>query len=249
MPSGEPHRDLWAVATVELARARLAAGQVTQARADAATVVDEFDKARLTRHRVARDAEEVAAEADLAIAFGDVNWTDDRWRHAADRVGALADESVEWFGVDNPHTLRLRVMHGLALIHARQGQAALEVLTSVEPAVAGVLGADHPVALHTRSLLGSARFAAGQADRTVAVLAAVLPRQEELLGAAHPQVIETRFALGLAHAGVGDRPKAFTLVSEAWKAEGETHGWVQDRTLDMMVHQLVVLSPSRCMNC
>lgn len=240
---GGAHRGPWPAATVELARIRLFNSQVKRARQDARSVVALFTEAGLPRHKVAKEAEAVAAEAQLDLAFTDLNLTDERWRQATDRFGALSIESRRWFGPDNAHTLQLQVRYARALLDCKDREDCLRVLCEVEPRITATLGPEHPLRLRARSTIGSARLGLGQAEHAREILADLLPRQVARLGPAHPDAITTRFALGLATADCGNRREGRALVSQAWRLEGSNHGWLRERALEMMVHVLLVQFP------
>jgi TIR domain-containing protein len=240
---GGPHRGLWPTATVELARARLFNGETKRARADAESVVALFDEAERPRHRVAREAVAVAAEAELVVAFTDLNLTDERWRAAADRIGLLAVEAERWYGPDNAHTLGLRVLHAQALLDSAAPDECLRVLADTDGRIEAVLGVDHPLRLSARSVAGRARFAQRNWAHAYEILADVLQRQVAALGATHPDSLVTRFALGLAAAGHGEKVEALSLVSQTWRLQATTHGWWRENALEALAHQAIVLLP------
>ncbi|MBM7773249.1 tetratricopeptide (TPR) repeat protein [Actinokineospora baliensis] len=230
---GGAHRGPWPAATVELAATLVLAGEVDRARDLARSVVDLFAEVGLPEHGVAKDAEATAADADVAIAFADWNWTDERWRAATDRLGVLAARSGEWFGPHNPRTLDLRVRHARALVASKQPGPALDLLSPLDTSLIDVLGADHPLRLRARSTVGAARVAVTDWERAREVLADVLPRQVAVLGEAHVDAISTRFELGIATLGCGRRAEACALADRAARLQRDNYGATTEQALEM----------------
>ena len=233
----------WPAATLELARERMFNGETKQARLDADAVVALFEETGKSDHRLAKEAAAVAAEADLVVAFTDLNLTGERWRTATDRIGALALDSASWFGPDNAHTLHLQVLHAQALLDSSDPAGSLRVLADTDSRIETALGADHPLRLRARSVAGRARFAQRSWAHAYEILGDVLPRQVDALGLTHPDSLVTRFALGLAAAGNGDKVEALSLVAHTWRLQATTHGWWRENALEALVHQAIVVLP------
>ncbi|GAA2975069.1 TIR domain-containing protein [Actinokineospora diospyrosa] len=232
---GGAHRGPWPAATVELAAALVLAGAVERARDLTRSVIELFAEVGLPEHSVAKDAEATDADAEIAIGFADRNWTDERWRVATDRLGALAARSGEWFGPDNPRTLDLRVRRAQALVASKRSREALDLLSPLDTRLLAVLGADHPLRLRARSIAGAARVAVADWERAREILADVLPRQVAVLGAAHVDAISTRFELGVATFGCGRSTEASVLTDHAARLQRDNYGATTERALEMTV--------------
>ncbi|GLZ39092.1 toll/interleukin-1 receptor domain-containing protein [Actinokineospora sp. NBRC 105648] len=208
---------LWPVATLELARLRLLTGAVVESTKDAASVARVFAAAGLRRHRLAREAVAVRAEALLARSA-------DRDQAASLLRRATADSS-RWYGPDDPLTLELRVLSGQALRQASRPADALVVLAEARRRISAAVGAEHPLALRAGQTIGLATTDLADWTAAAGVFDELLPRQCAVLGRGHPDSQLTRFHLGVCLIRLDQPERAEPLIHEARAVLAEQTPW------------------------
>jgi tetratricopeptide repeat protein len=214
---------------------------VTIARQLAERVIDVFAAASLMRHQLAREAVGVRAEAELTVALKDRGNRSTEWLQATKHVKRVLQESVEWYGPDNPLTLELQVLYGLTLQKNSERPEARDVLADAERRIAANLGPDHPLALRARLWTGLATDDWQAASR---IFEELLPRHVAVLGRNHPESQLTRYHLGISLAKLNDLKRARPLIAESAKVLSTEHTrWQLWSSMANMANVLVNMPP------
>ncbi|OLR93018.1 TIR domain-containing protein [Actinokineospora bangkokensis] len=213
-----PHpRGAWPRVTVERAALQLLCGSVLAARDTARSALDAFTAAGTPRHRLARQAALVRAEAELALAWAGSRVRQDQWQQATGHVRAALQETSAWYGDEHPLTLELRLLHARALHLNADPLGARRVLDPTADRAATALGAEHPLSLRAHLWQALTWVATEHWDTATALLADLLPRQSRAVGRNHPDAQLTRFHLGLCLLRTGDGDRARPLLTESRK--------------------------------
>ncbi|HET8659201.1 MAG TPA: toll/interleukin-1 receptor domain-containing protein [Micromonosporaceae bacterium] len=231
-------------ARLELARAQLMTDDQGSARDNAGLVVSRYVQRGLALHNQALDAQQVFAEAQLALPLFELRPDRARWYRAEQSLDELQERLRRSHGRRNLATLTATVAHAQALVALGKPQVARETLTVALPDIAERCGGGHPLHHQAAFLLGQAHSQLAMRDEAKRWYRCAFEGLRDLFGADHPHTLAAQLELGIAMKLTGEGAEASRIFAAVLKAVPRTVGRKTDLYGRALFARLLTVLPA-----